>query len=731
VDVGTEWQNGAPAPGATVQFIDTDDELMEEFETDENGLYSLDIIEVTMFEDENVTHNDYTVSGELNSMFGTETATVDADKLGQDAIIITIDDDGLPTVNITSPADGLITNDGKFTMNGTASDIGSGMSIVEVNDGTGWTTAIGMAIWEYEWDLAEGEYTLEARTTDIAGNQVTDSITVIVDMTMPDITITEPTGLYVNTSIFDLVGTTEEDAMLKVDGTDATVDVDGSFSFELDLADGEHNITVEAEDLAGNMNTVYKEVIVDTVAPEVTSDVADGEYVGTASFTLTGTTDADTLTVNGNDATIDMDEGTWTIDLPLDEGTNTISIEAADLAGNTAGLGIDILLDLTPPEIDVTSPSTTDTITTNKDNLTLEGTVTGADTLEFNDASLSFDGTGAFTKEVTLTEGDNVLTLTAEDLAGNMATWTMTVVLDTKAPEVEIESPDDGSATGSSTITVKGEVDDVDADLMHGNNSVTNDNGTFSTTMTLSPGENTITIEATDIAGNTGSATITVTFDDEVVLTVTSPTKPKKTVSKDTYMIEGTSEAGASILINDVEIPVNPDGSFSYELVLMDGKNEVVVKAVDAAGNVDTDSYTITREVEESSGLDMMMTLLLGIIFLVVGLVVGLVAGKAMSKPKGPAPGQYEPEQPPVEERPFEPAEEEPLPEPEPEPATEPPPAPPEEAKPVPAKEPEPKPEPAKEPGPKPLPPPPPPPKSNGGSTSLNDLIQDIDKKAK
>ena len=183
---------------------------------------------------------------------------------------------------------------------------------------------------------------------------------------------------------------------------------------------------------------------------------------------------------------------------------------------------------------------------------------------------------------------------------------------------------------------------------------MSNDNGTFSQVVSLSTGDNTITIKATDMAGNVGQATVVVTYDNSVTLTITTPAKPKKTVTKDTVTITGTSEAGASIFINDVEIPVSADGSFTYDLVVADGKNTVVIKAVDAAGNEDTETLTITREVPVE-GMAMSLAIGLGIILLIVGLLVGLVAGRMAAKPKGPEPRGF-----PEEEE-----EEEPTPEPD------------------------------------------------------------------
>ncbi|HXI14514.1 MAG TPA: FecR domain-containing protein [Thermoanaerobaculia bacterium] len=62
------------------------------------------------------------------------------------------------------------------------------------------------------------------------------------------------------------------------------------------------------------------------------------------------------------------------------------------------------------------------------------------------------------------------------------------------------------------------------------------------------------------------------------------------------YMVEGKTEPGATVLINDQEVDAESDGSFK-KLVSFDkiGRNAIVVKAVDAAGNqtVQTESVFV------------------------------------------------------------------------------------------------------------------------------------------
>src|SRR5437762_1045159 len=63
------------------------------------------------------------------------------------------------------------------------------------------------------------------------------------------------------------------------------------------------------------------------------------------------------------------------------------------------------------------------------------------------------------------------------------------------------------------------------------------------------------------------------------------------------YIIEGNTEPGATVFINDEEVDVESTGHFK-KLVSFNkvGQNSVVVKAVDAAGNQQVVSQTVLVE---------------------------------------------------------------------------------------------------------------------------------------
>ena len=90
------------------------------------------------------------------------------------------------------------------------------------------------------------------------------------------------------------------------------------------------------------------------------------------------------------------------------------------------------------------------------------------------------------------------------------------------------------SVVHESEITVKGTAIDKESGIesltINGNNATVNPDGSFLHTLTLAEGENTITIVATDKAGNKTTKTVTVTYKPQTIITL-QPDNPMMTVN--------------------------------------------------------------------------------------------------------------------------------------------------------------------------------------------------------
>jgi hypothetical protein len=520
--------------------------------------------------------------------------------------------------------------------------------------------------------------------TDNSGLKTTVQRAITVDWTDPEITISTPTKLYLNNGTFYLNGSTEPSAVVALDGNPSMVVApDGNFSVQLTKPDGTYNLKLLATDLAGNTFETSKQVIVDTLAPAMTYETITTP-ISVPALKLKGTLSDATggpdlmLTVNGKNATLDLANKTWTMDLTLVEGANQITFVATDTAGNTATKTTTVDLDTIKPVLNMTAPTAAQPLYTNKGTINVTGKVTELNlaTLTVNNVVVTPYASGNFSSTVTLVNGTNTLTVEAKDKAGNSAKWTYTVILDTVAPRVFIKSPAIEFLTNQATVIVNAIVDDSTANVTMKGAKMTLDTGTkiYFATATLTVGANGIQVNATDLAGNVGTASVLVIYDNAASLVLTKPAKASVKTSTTSITISGTSEPGSKVFVNDVLVPSNADGTFTYKMLVKEGKTKVNVKAVDPAGNTaPIKTFTATRT--EAKQYEMSALLGLGIVLMIIGLIIGVVVGKVISKPKAPKPVVEEyPEAPTKiapkeEEKPFTPEEEEPEEPPKPAPA--------------------------------------------------------------
>lgn len=191
------------------------------------------------------------------------------------------------------------------------------------------------------------------------------------------------------------------------------------------------------------------------------------------------------------------------------EGANQIiSGTATDAAGNSSTTSVTLNIDKTPPAVTAAVSPAPNAAGWNNSNVTVSFT-----------CSDSLSGVASCPSPVTVTtEGANqAISGTATDVAGNTTSTSATVNLDKTPPTISISSPANGATFTSSTVAVTGSV----SDALSGVSAVTCDgapaiaqSGSFSCSITLTPGSNTITTQATDVAGNSSSATENVTLQN-------------------------------------------------------------------------------------------------------------------------------------------------------------------------------------------------------------------------
>ncbi|WP_065718277.1 Ig-like domain-containing protein, partial [Acinetobacter baumannii] len=371
--------------------------------------------------------------------------------------------------------------------------------------------------------VADADKTIDAKVTftDAAGNSssVNDTQTYTLDTTAPNAPVIDPVN-----GTDPITGTAEPGSTVTVtypDGSTKTVVAgpDGTWTVpNPGLNDGDE-VTAVATDPAGNTSGPAT-AVVDAVAPTV---ALDDVLTNDSTPALTGTVNDPTATVVVNVDGVDYPavnngDGTWTLadnTLPtLADGPHTITVTATDAAGNVGNDTAVVTIDTVAPNAPVLDPiNATDpvsgqaepgsTVTVTYPDGTTATVVAGPD------GSWSVPNPG-------LNDGDTVTAIT-EDPAGNTS-GPATAVVDAVAPTVAL----DDVLTNDSTPALTGTVSDPTATVVVNVDgvdypAVNNGDGTWTladnTLPALTDGPHTITVTATDAAGNVGNDTAVVTID--------------------------------------------------------------------------------------------------------------------------------------------------------------------------------------------------------------------------
>ncbi|WP_410169302.1 BapA/Bap/LapF family large adhesin [Acinetobacter baumannii] len=524
---------------------------------------------------------------------------------------------GTVSADITAPVvalDDVLTNDSTPALTGTVNDPTAtvvvnvdGVDYPAVNNGDGtWTLADNTLP-----TLADGPHTITVTATDAAGNVGNDTAVVTIDTVAPNAPVLDPIN-----ATDPVSGQAEPGSTVTVtypDGTTATVVAgpDGSWSVPNpgNLVDGD-TVTATATDPAGNTSLPGT----GTVSADITAPVVALDDVLTNDSTpaLTGTVNDPTATVVVNVDGVDYPavnngDGTWTLadnTLPtLADGPHTITVTATDAAGNVGNDTAVVTIDTVAPNAPVLDPiNATDpvsgqaepgsTVTVTYPDGTTATVVAGP------------DGSWSVPNPGNLVDGDTV-TATATDPAGNTSLpGTGTVSADITAPVVAL----DDVLTNDSTPALTGTVNDPTATVVVNVDgvdypAVNNGDGTWTladnTLPTLADGPHTITVTATDAAGNVGNDTAVVTIDTSLPVVSLDDLTTNDTTPALTGAIDDPT-ATVVVNVDGIDYPATNNGDGTWTLAdntlpaLIDGPHTVAVTATDPAGNTATDTATLT-----------------------------------------------------------------------------------------------------------------------------------------
>ncbi len=417
--------------------------------------------------------------------------------------------------------------------------------------------------------LTDGNVTVTATVTDVAGNSSSADRVGLVDATVPQVTINDfvtdtntvnqlahaqaqiLSGSVTGAAAGDLVTIT----INNVDYT-TVVDAAGNWSLGLPasviqgLTDGTWTINVSVTDRSGNTGSSSVDVVVNTVTPVIgINTLAADDVINAAEkgedLLLSGTSnqpEGTTITVNLNGinytATTDA-SGNWSVTVPasavsaLGEANYTVTASVTDNVGNSAAATHDVLVDSSLPVVTLNNFA--------GDNIVNAAEVTAGQTLTGKVSNAASGDT------VTIILGGQTYTATVQD----DLTWSLPLT--------------------QSQLTALGN------------------------------GDLTVSASVTNAHGNTGSSSLDVTIDAQLpglrIDTVAGDDVINVIEHAQNLVISGTS----TDLAAGSTVPVTINGKSYSASVQADGTWQAAVPAADVSRWADG-SLTISASAQDTSG---------------------------------------------------------------------------------------------------------------------------------
>lgn len=207
----------------------------------------------------------------------------------------------------------------------------------------------------------------------------------------------------------------------------------------------------------------------------------------------------------------------------LSSSTYRVALMAGSSHSHFDNVVVTSLYDVVIPSISFSSPYNGQSFTTN--SITVSGIASDDTALSKVEVKVSTgswqlaSGTTSWSKSVTLSSGSNTIYARASDSSGNTNEASVTVTYSDSAPSISISSPSTGQTFTTNSITVSGTASDdialskVEVKIGSGSWQLASGTTSWSKSVTLSTGSNTITARATDSSGNTNEASVIVTYN--------------------------------------------------------------------------------------------------------------------------------------------------------------------------------------------------------------------------
>ncbi len=480
-DDNTPTFSGTGQPGATIQIKDSSGSTIASAMVGTDGTWRVKLPTQT---DGEHTWSVVQIDGSKTTTAGSITVTVST----ADAAVTLATTAGDNMINASEQSAG-------FTLSGASKNLAQGTALTVTLNGKTYTAEVGEnGAWSVKVPaadaqaLGDGTWTVNVSGKDAAGNTVSGSQTIGVDTVPPTLSVDAISQDNIvnaaeHNQTLTLTGKTNAEAgqilTVTLNGKNhtATVGSDGTWSVTLpasevqELADGNHSLTVNVSDKAGNGSSTTSNFTVDTSAPVVTIDTVAGDDVlntseqsqaqiisGKASGAAAG--DVVTVTLGGQTFTgVVQADGSWSVGVPasvigaLGEGNHSISVSVTDAAGNTGSATHGVTLSGNPPELTIDAISQDNVLNAQEamQPLSLSGTSNlpnGSDiTVTLN--NVNYQATvenGIWSVQVPVSDVLNLantlytVSVSGTDSVGNSGSADANLLVDTVLPQVIINT---------------------------------------------------------------------------------------------------------------------------------------------------------------------------------------------------------------------------------------------------------------------------------------------------